>query len=383
MLFKNVAGNNSIKESLILQVQHNRVSHAQLFFGPEGSGCLPMAIAFAQYICCLNKQPDDACGHCSSCIKFEKLAHPDFHMVFPINTNNTIKKDACCDDFMVEWRNMVSDNPYFNLYDWLKSLGIENKQGNIGTDEGTNIIRKLNLTTYESDYKIMLIWMPECLNINAANKLLKILEEPPEKTVFILVAESREQLMATIQSRTQALRFKPLLDEEIAHFLINDAAIEKDKAYQIAGLAEGNLNMALKLAQEAELLKKDIDDFLDWMRICFKINMPKLLVWVDKMAGVGRENQKNFLAHAVQLTRQTLMLNLNLPQLVKLSNTDKELLKKFSQFVNAGNCDDLLIAFDKAYYALERNANAKMLFLNLSFRVSALLNRKTDLKKVA
>jgi DNA polymerase-3 subunit delta' len=383
MLFKQVAGNISIKEALIQQVQHNRVSHAQLFFGPEGSGCLPMAIAFAQYICCLNKQAHDSCGTCSSCIKFEKLVHPDFHMVFPVNNNNQIKKDACSDDFLSEWRGMIADNPYFNLYDWLKSLGIENKQGNIGTEEGSNIIRKLNLTTYESEYKIMLIWMPECLNHYTANKLLKILEEPPEKTVFLLVAESREQLMSTIQSRTQALRFKPLLDQEIEQFLMDEIGIDSDKALQIAALAEGNLNLALKLSQESALLKKDIDDFLDWMRICFKINMPKLLVWVDKMAGVGRENQKNFLAHAVQLTRQTLMLNLNLPELVKLTENDKELLKKFSQFVNAGNCDDLLTAFDKAYYSLERNANAKMLFLNLSFRVSALLNRKVELKKVA
>jgi DNA polymerase-3 subunit delta' len=383
MLFKQVAGNISIKETLVQQVKHNRVSHAQLFFGPEGSGCLPMAIAFAQYISCLNKQDDDSCGTCSSCIKFEKLVHPDFHMVFPVNTNNSIKKDACCDDFISEWRNMIFDNPYFNLYDWLKNLGIENKQGNIGTEEGTNILRKLNLTTYESDYKTMLIWMPECMNHHTANKLLKILEEPPEKTVFLLVAESREQLMATIQSRTQALRFKPLHDNEIEQFLLEEQIADKEKAFQIAALAEGNLNLALKLAQEAELLKKDIDDFLDWMRICFKINMPKLLVWVDKMAGVGRENQKNFLSHAVQLTRQTLMLNLNLPELVKLSQSDKEILKKFSQFVNAGNCDDLLSAFDKAYYALERNANAKMLFLNLSFRVSTLLNRKVGLKNVA
>jgi DNA polymerase-3 subunit delta' len=304
-------------------------------------------------------------------------------MVFPVNNNNQVKKDACSDDFLLEWRGMIADNPYFNLYDWLKSLGIENKQGNIGTEEGSNIIRKLNLTTYESDYKIMLIWMPECLNHFTANKLLKILEEPPEKTVFLLVAESREQLMSTIQSRTQALRFKPLQDHEIEQFLIEELGIEKEKSLQVAALSEGNLNLALKLSQESALLKKDIDDFLDWMRICFKINMPKLLIWVDKMAGVGRENQKNFLAHAVQLTRQTLMLNLNLPQLVKLSENDKELLKKFSQFVNAGNCDDLLGAFDKAYYALERNANAKMLFLNLSFRVSALLNRKVELKKAA
>lgn len=383
MLFSQVIGNTSIKETLLQQVQNNRVSHAQLFFGPEGSGCLPMAIAYAQYISCLNKQPADSCGTCSSCIKFEKLVHPDFHMVFPVNNNNQIKKDACCDDFLPEWRSMIADNPYFNLYDWLKNLGIENKQGNIGTEEGTNIIRKLNLTTYESDYKIMFIWMPECFHNNTANKLLKILEEPPEKTVFLLVAESREQLMATIQSRTQALRFKPLSEAEIEKFLVEEIAVEKEKAFQIAALAEGNLNLALKLSQEAELLKKDIDDFLDWMRICFKINMPKLLIWVDKLAGVGRENQKNFLSHAVQLTRQTLMLNLQLPQLVKLSHNDKELLKKFSQFVNAGNCDDLLQAFDKAYYALERNANAKMLFLNLSFRVSALLNRKVELKSVA
>ncbi|HRG57514.1 MAG TPA: DNA polymerase III subunit delta [Bacteroidia bacterium] len=383
MLFKQVAGNNSIKEALVQQVKHNRVSHAQLFFGPEGSGCLPMAIAFSQYISCLNKQTHDSCGTCSSCIKFEKLVHPDFHMVFPVNTNNQIKKEPSCDDFIFEWRKAILDNPYLNLYDWLKSLGIENKQGNIGTQEGSNIIKKLNLTTYESEYKIMLIWMPECMNHFTANKLLKILEEPPDKTIFLLVAESREQLMTTIQSRTQALRFKPVEDGEIQQFLIEELSVNSEKAFQIAAIAEGNLNLALKLSQEAELLKKDIDEFLEWMRICFKINMPKLLVWVDKMSGAGRENQKNFLAHAVQLTRQTLMLNLNLPQLVKLSDNDKELLKKFSQFVNAGNCDDLLQAFDKAYYALERNANGKMLFLNLSFRVSTLLNRKTVLQKVA
>lgn len=383
MLFKQVAGNNSIKEALIQQVQNNRVSHAQLFFGPEGSGCLPMAIAFAQYVSCTQKQAHDSCGTCSSCIKFEKLVHPDFHMVFPVNTTSQVKKDPGCDDFIFEWRKMLFDNPYLNLYDWLKSIGIENKQGNIGTEEGSNIIRKLNLTTYESEYKIMLIWMPECMNHFTANKLLKILEEPPEKTIFLLVAESREQLMVTIQSRTQALRFKPLSDTEVEDFLVKELSVLPEKASTIAALSEGNLNLALKLSQEAELLKKDIDEYLEWMRICFKINMPKLLVWVDKISGAGRENQKNFLALSVQLTRQTLMLNLNLPQLVKLSENDKELLKKFSQFVNSGNCDDLLTAFDKAYYALERNANGKMLFLNLSFRVSTLLNRKAVLQKVA
>jgi DNA polymerase-3 subunit delta' len=382
MLFKQVAGNQFIKESLIQQVQSNRVSHAQLFFGPEGSGALAMAIAFARYICCTNKQASDSCGACSSCIKFEKLVHPDFHMVFPVNTNNQVKKDACCDDFIVEWRKALTDNPYLNLYDWLKSLGIENKQGNIGTEEGTNIIRKLNLTTYESPYKIMLIWMPECMNLHTANKLLKILEEPPERTLFLLVAESREQLMSTIQSRTQAIRFRPLSDSEVTAFLINELSIENDRAQQVAALSEGNLNMALKLSQETELIKKDIEEFLEWMRFCFKSNIPKLLVWVDKMAGVGRENQKNFLTHAVHLTRQTLLLNLNLPQLVKLSESDKELLKKFSQFVNAVNSDELLAAYDKAYYALERNANGKMLFLDLSFKVSILLNKRV-LPKVA
>jgi DNA polymerase-3 subunit delta' len=383
MLFKQVAGNNSIKEALIQQVQNNRVSHAQLFFGPEGSGCLPMAIAFAQYVSCINKQAKDSCGSCSSCIKFEKLVHPDFHMVFPVNSNSQVKKDPSCDDFIFEWRKMLIDNPYLNLYDWLKSLGIENKQGNIVTEEGSNIIRKLNLTTYESEYKTMLIWMPECMNHFTANKLLKILEEPPERTIFLLVAESREQLMVTIQSRTQSLRFKPLSDDEIEAFLVNEVNVIPEKAKQIAALSEGNLNLALKLSQEEELLKKDIDEYLEWMRICFKINMPKLLIWVDKIAGAGRENQKNFLALAVQLTRQTLMLNLNLPELVKLAEKDKESLKKFSQFVNQGNCDDLLLAFDKAYYALERNANGKMLFLNLSFRVSTLLTRKVVLQKVA
>lgn len=383
MLFKQVAGNSAIKQNLIQQVQHNRVSHAQLFFGPEGSGTLPMAIAFAQYLSCKNRSDIDSCGTCPSCIKYDKLVHPDFHMVFPVNTNNSVKKDATCDDFISEWRTSIFNNPYLNVYDWLKNLGIENKAGNIGTAEGSNIIRKLNLTTYEGDYKIMLIWMPEYMNAQASNKLLKILEEPPDKTLFILVAESREQLLVTIQSRTQATRFKPVADKEVIDFLIEEVQIDANRAGQIALLSEGNLNLAIKLAQEAELLQKDIDDFLDWMRVCYKINMQKLILWVDKMAGAGRENQKNFLSHSLQFTRQTLMMNLQLSELVKLSGNDKEQLKKFSLFVHAANGDDLLETFDKAYYALERNANAKILFLNLSFRISTLLNRKNEMQKVA
>lgn len=382
MLFKQVAGNNNIKEILIQQVQKNRVSHAQLFFGSEGSGCLAMALAFARYICCHQKQENDSCGACSSCIKFDKLVHPDFHMVFPVNSRNSANKITTCDELLTDWRSMLLNHPYFNLFDWLKSLGIENKQGNISAEEGTNIIRKLNLTTYEGGYKIMLIWMPECMHPTTANRLLKILEEPPEKTVFILVTESPEQLLSTIKSRVQAIRFRPLSQSEMSFFLQNELELSQEKSEGVAALSDGNLNLAIKLAQEDSFIKKDIADFLDWMRICYSLNIPKLLEWVNNMSELGRENQKNFISRTLQFLRQALLLNLKLPGLVNLSEEEKAQLIKFSPFVHAFNSDDMYEALDKAYYALERNAHAKMLFLNLSFKIGRLLNRRVN-KQVA
>ncbi len=383
MLFNDIAGNSGVKNNLVQQVKNQRVSHAQLFFGPEGSGCLPMAIAFAQYLSCNNKGEHDSCGVCPSCLKFEKLAHPDFHIIFPVNTTASVKKDPVSDDFMAEWRNNVLENPFLSLYDWLRSLGIENKQGNISTEEGASLIRKLSLTAYEGAYKMVLIWMAESMNNSTANKLLKILEEPPEKTIFLLVAETPDLLLGTIRSRTHAIRFSPINDNEIITYLLRETNLDENMARQITTVSEGNLNLALKLSVQEELLKRDVDVFLDWMRICFRINMPKILGWVDRMAEQGRENQKNFLIHTIKLLRQTLMMNLQLPDLVKLHPVHKDSLQKFSPFIHQYNIDDLLETFNQAHYSLERNANAKILFLNLSFRISTLLNRKAETPKVA
>lgn len=383
MFFSDVPGNNPVKDVLIHQVNTSRISHAQVFFGAEGYGALQMAIAFAQYLFCENKTPTDSCGKCAGCVKMNKLAHPDFHLIFPINTNNVIKKDATCNDYMQEFREAVLNNPYLSLYDWLQYLGIENKQGIINTEEASEVLRKLSYKSYESEYKIVLLWMAENMNPHAANKLLKIIEEPPEKTIFLLVVESRDELLVTIQSRTQGVKIIKPTDEDVRVFLTTETDLPPATISQIVLLSDGNLNIALKLAEEGEVMNQDTQSFIEWMRICYKINMTKLLPWVESIAGNGRENQKNFLIHALQLIRQTYILNLKLSSMVKLNSNDTEALGKFSPFVNNGNIADLLQTFNDAYYALERNAAAKILFLNLSFKVSTLINRKPEIQKAA
>lgn len=373
MRFTEVAGNTAIKESLLLQVNKDRISHAQLFSGHEGCGNLAMAMAFAQYICCENKLENDSCGECSSCVKYEKLAHPDFHLIFPVNNKAGDSGKQISENFIHEWRQAVLNNPYLNLYDWLKVIGIENKQGNINSEEGIQILKKLSYVSYESKYKIILIWMPECMNITAANKLLKILEEPPERTIFLLVSESREQLLVTIQSRTQAIRFTQLEDKEIEHYLIENG-IENNTAKQVAVLSDGNLNLALKLSTDAESFNKDTSFYLDWMRMCFKISPFKILTWVENMQSIGRENQKNFIVLALQLTRQVFLLNKELNPLIKLSEQDKVALQNFSKFIHSNNCVLIMNCFDDAYKSLERNASTKILFLNLCMKINDLLN---------
>lgn len=379
MLFSNLVGQDSVKKRLIQSVHDNRVSHAQLFLGPEGSGNLAMAIAYAQYISCSNKTSEDSCGSCSSCIKYNKLVHPDLHFVFPINTSSLLdssKDSVICDFFLEFWRKSILHNPYFNLNQWYESIGIENKQGIISAKESNEIVKKLALKTYESEYKVMIIWMPEKMHNSSSNKLLKILEEPPEKTLFILVAENQDSLLPTVLSRTQLVKISKLSDQEIINALVSNKNISLDTATDVAFLCEGNYNEALMLLEENESENFYSSQFIQWMRLSYTVKVLDIIEWVDGIAALGREKQKGFLSYAIRMIRESMMLNYADKTMVKLNGEMLDFLSKFAPFIHGANCLQINEEFNKAYAHIERNANPKILFLDLSFKLMKLLKVK-------
>jgi DNA polymerase-3 subunit delta' len=374
VLFKEVIGLVDLKKHLIQTVKDGRVSHAQVFLGNEGSGNLALAIAYAQYINCTNKQEVDSCGECLSCIKYNKLVHPDLHFVFPVATTTSITSKPISDNFIVEFREAVLDNPYMDVFNWLACLGIENKQGNINTEESSSILKKLSLTTYESEYKVMVIWMAEKMNAACSNKLLKILEEPPEKTLFLLVVGEHEKLLTTIISRTQLVKVNKIKDEELISALQQKHSLPLSQAQVISHLSNGNYNLAVQLIQETDGDDFNFSNLQLWMRYCYGRKFADLITWVDSIASIGRERQKNFLSYVSHSMRETLLLHLKLDNLVRLNGQELEFGKKFSPFVHPKNCDEISEQLNKAINQIERNAHPKILLLDLSFKMVDLLH---------
>ena len=371
MLFKEIIGQNEIKARLLRSVNEGRISHAQLFLGPQGSGSLALAVAYAQYICCSNKKEDDSCGTCSSCVKYNKLIHPDLHFVYPVALSKDVRVST---DVAKEWREAFLDNPYITLFNWFEQLEAENKQAVIGVEESGEILRKLSLTTYESDYKIMIIWQADKMNAASANKLLKILEEPPDKTLFLLVCESEDQLLRTILSRTQLIKIPKLTDEDITKALIERNGISPETADSTAHLADGNYAEALLLINENENAAQNLASFQKLMRASLKFDPKAVLTWIDEVSATGRERQKNFLKYALHIMRESLMISYADTSLVKLGIEEEEFVKKFSPFIHANNVERFIEELNKAYFHMERNANTKILFMDLAFKFNELLN---------
>jgi len=337
MLFSEVIGQDAIKRRLISTVMDNRVSHAQLFLGPEGSGNLATAIAYAQYISCEDRQEGDSCGDCPSCLKYQKLAHPDLHFIYPINSTKDVPKPRSA-KFIEKWRLVISENPYVSLGQWYTEIGIENKQGLINAEDCNDIIKKLSLKSFESEYKVMIIWRPERLFHAAAPKLLKILEEPPEKTLFLLVGENQEQLLKTIVSRTQIVKFKRIEQEALSEALQLKHGVEKAESMHWAKQSAGNYTEALRLLESNETREFNSEQFQEWMRYCFKSDWGRATEWVEVIAKLGRERQKNFLRYCAGMVRQSLLLNYQIKDLVGLEGGDLSFAKNFAPFVNSGNC---------------------------------------------
>lgn len=371
MLFSEVIGQQAAKDRLLRSVSEGRISHAQLFLGPEGSGSLALAVAYAQFISCGNKQANDSCGTCSSCVKYNKLIHPDLHFVYPVALSKDVRTSTAKAQ---EWRAAFLDDPYITLFNWFEQMDAENKQAVIGTDESEEILRKLSLTTYEAEYKIMIIWQAEKMNPQSANKLLKILEEPPDKTLFLLVCESEDQLLRTIVSRTQLVKIPKITDADLMKALMERNGLSADAAEKTAHLAEGNYAEALLQISENENAAQNLASFQKLMRASLKFNPQAVLSWIDEVNASGRERQKNFINYALHIIRESIVLNYGDATLVKLGADEQEFVKKFSPFIHANNIERFIEELNKAYYHMERNANVRILFMDLAFKFNELLN---------
>jgi DNA polymerase III subunit delta' len=375
MLFKEIIGQQKIKEKLIQTVKDSRISHAQLFLGPEGSGALALAIAYSQFIACTNKQENDSCGVCPSCQKFSKLVHPDLHFVYPVATSKTIKKDPVSDDYITQWREMIIENPYINQTRWYDIIDVENKQGLISKNESSAILRKLSLKTFEADYKTLIMWLPEKMNASAANTLLKIIEEPPTKTLFILVSENSEQIITTILSRTQLIKI-PQIDSVSLHAAICDRfGLSADKASDIVHLANGNYLNALNLIDTTDENTENHDRFVELMRHCYQNKVIEIVDWVESVSGIGREKQKSFLEYAIRMIRENFMLNLNQKEIVYLTKQEAEFSNKFFPFINKDNVYKIYEHLNRACADIEMNAYGKIVFLDLGLKLVKLINK--------
>ncbi len=371
MLFREIIGQQAVKKRLIRSVNEGRISHAQLFLGPQGSGNLALALAYAQYISCADKQEEDSCGQCLSCVKYNKLVHPDLHFVYPVALSKDVRVST---DVAVKWREAFLDNPYITLFSWFEMLDAENKQAVIGVEESAEILRKLSLTTYEAEYKIMIIWQAEKMNQAAANKLLKILEEPPEKTLFLLVCESEDQLLRTIVSRTQLIKITKINESDLIEALVERHGMQYEAAQNIVHLADGNYAEALSLINENENAGQNLASFQKLMRASLKFDPKAVMVWIDEISVAGRERQKNFLNYSLHIMRESLILNYADESLVKLGIDEQGFVKKFSPFIHSDNAERFIEELNKAHHHMERNANAKILFMDLAFKFNELLN---------
>jgi DNA polymerase III subunit delta' len=395
MRFKEIIGQHKIKQHLFEMVQQNRLSHALLFLGNEGSGALPLALAFAQYVVCekINNNhqsiaslfdedlsavsnhsiPDDACGVCNACIKAQKLIHPDIHFSYPVISKKAGDKPVST-DYISEWREFITQYAYGNVYDWLQFIGAENKQGNITAQECNDIIHKLSLKSFESKYKILVMWMPEYLG-NEGNKLLKLIEEPPPNTLFILVAENESLILQTIISRTQLVKIPSLETIDIEKALTERAKAPEIQARQIASICEGNYREALQLLQHTEY---DWQELLrDWLNAILKTGPVAQVKWIEEISKQGREKQKQFLRYFNHLLEQAIRIDIMGEEQLHIPANEKDFALRLNKLAGISQQQAIIEELDKAAYYIERNANAKLLFHALTIRLYHIIANKT------
>ena len=377
MRFADIVGLDEVKASLISSVKRNHLAHAQLFFGPEGSGNLAMALAFATYLNCTNRQAssddiEDACGQCPSCQKMAKYIHPDMHFVFPVSaTKNISGKDVVSSSYLPDWRNFLIKNPYGNLSQWMLEYGGEDKQANISKEESRQILRNLSLKAFEGNYKIMLIWLPEYMHVSAANGILKILEEPPAKTIFLLVSADVEKLLTTILSRTQIFKIRGFKDQEIAEFLSTKKELDPEKAEQLARLSNGSLNAALNSINDTKDDNHNL--YSQWMRFCYERNFSKLIHLADEFHQLNKDAQKALLLYGLNILRETLVYPYISKEQSRLQGDERLFVERFSKVMQWNKVQLISEKLNEAFYHIERNASPKILFLDLSLQIAGII----------
>lgn len=376
MQFSDIVGHHELKLSLIEQVKHNRVSHAQLFLGKEGGGNFQLALAFAQYVNCENKFAEDSCGQCHNCKKYSSVQHPDLNFVFPTAIGPDVKEKPSSKKYFSKWRAFLTENKYFNLDQWCKFIEIDKKQPLINKLDSDLINSALSLKSFESEYKVLIVWWPEKMNGECANKILKTLEEPHEKSLLLMVAHQLEDLLPTIISRVQISRVKELSDQEISEGLQKQLSIAPEIADSCAKLSDGSFYQALALASYPDKDEFLIDEFQKWMRLCYKLEVVPLSAWVEEMGKNGRELQKNFLTYCLRMFRECVVKNYGSKELVKLHHKEEAFVNNFSKFIHAGNIVDFNTEFNDAITAISRNGNAKIVFTSMSLKVCNFLRYK-------
>lgn len=380
MHFKDIPGKEAEKQFLLTNTKAGRLAHAQLFLGRPGSGQLAMALAFASYILCTNRTETDSCGTCPACLKTQKYIHPDVHFSFPvIKKDGKNRNETTSNDFLKEWRDILDKNPYLDIQTWLHSLHVENGQANINVKECVEIVKKLGLKTFESEYKVLIMWMPEYLR-NEGNRLLKLIEEPPENTIIILVAEKQDAILNTILSRVQLLKVNPFKDDEIRQYLQQSMSTPPAEMDQFIGIAAGNMNTAINLASQETVNYSD--SLFQWLRIAYKMEPVEMGKWVSEMAGWGRENQKNFLEYGLHFFREYLFsLNTGRKNL-RLNEYELSIAEKMTSLLDISKTEQLILILNECIAAVERNANPRILFLADSMSIGRVMRNISVGKKI-
>lgn len=371
MLFKEIIGQEDIKARLINETKVGRISHAQLFCGAPGIGKLPLALAYAQYLLCEHPHDDDACGTCHSCLMFNKLAHPDLHFVFPVI------KQALSDSYIKEWRTCLSKDPYFSFDDWLNYLKAENAQPIIYAKESDELIKKLSLKSFEGGYKVTIIWLPEKMNEEASNKLLKLIEEPPLKTIFLLVSDEPDKILPTILSRTQQIAIHKVTQQAIGDMLEQRYMLSNEDAARIAHLSNGSVTTAIKQAMIDESGDSQVffNLFVSLMRLSYQRRIKEMKRWSEQLAAMGRERQKRFLEYALKMIRESFIYNLHQPELNYMTVGEEQFVSRFSPFVNEKNVRGIADELGSALNDIGRNVNSKIVFFDFSLKMIMLLKQ--------
>ncbi len=380
MFFKDIAGHTRIKDNLLNTIKQKRISHAWIFTGPEGNGKLALAVAYAQYLSCENKGEKDSCGECISCRKYQKLIHPDLHFVYPVIKTKNFSKPIS-DNFAEIWRNFILKSSYHSFDNWLEDLETENQQAGIFAQESGEIIRKLNFKPYESEYKVMIIWLPEKMNISASNKLLKMIEEPPPKTIFILVSEDTEKIITTILSRVQMVKIPKLNKESMIESIKNKYDLSDDKIMEIVRISGGNFLKVEELVNNTEqnINSENYIWFTDLMRAAYGVKITELIKLTNEISQCGRELQKSFIEYSLQMLRENFILNIN-PEnsnkIVFLTNKENDFSEKFNQFIHKDNIIEIVKEFTEAHNHIVRNGYSKLVFLDLALKTARLIKVK-------